>query len=135
MTRKDFSARPDGPRATPWSVAKGGSSSSPAANDDGARGFVPPCIRVAVVYRIGTPLHLSTSSERTMTVTSPMQSAQTLSSHNRAILTQMQTMVRQIQMMTTELEYLPKLRMWNTVQNLLAEVRGMLVSDMTPRLH
>lgn len=71
-------------------------------------------------------------SERTTTVTSPVKSAQRLSKHNQAILTQMQMMTRKIQTLATELEHLPKLGIWNTIQNLSAEVQQTLELDMLP---
>jgi hypothetical protein len=67
-------------------------------------------------------------------MTSPMTSAQGLSKHNRAILTQMKTMTRQMQTLTAELECMPKLGIWNAIQSLSAGVREMLEADMTPGL-
>jgi len=63
-------------------------------------------------------------------VTSPMKSAQGLSNRNQVILTQMKTMTRQMQMMAAELEHLPKLGIWHTIQNLSAGIQEMLESDL-----
>jgi hypothetical protein len=61
-------------------------------------------------------------------------SSRRLSKHNRAILTQMKTMTRQMQTLTAELERMPKLGIWNAIQSLSAGVQEMLEADMTPRL-
>jgi hypothetical protein len=67
-------------------------------------------------------------------VTSPMKPAQGLSNHNRVILTQMKTMACQMQTMASELDHLPKLGIWTTIQSLSGGVQEMLESDVTPRL-
>jgi predicted dithiol-disulfide oxidoreductase (DUF899 family) len=72
------------------------------------------------------------SSERTATVTSPVKSAP-FSNHNQATLAQMKTLTRQMQTLTAELERMPKLRIWNMIQDLSAAVQEMLESDVTPK--
>ena len=67
-------------------------------------------------------------------MTSPVKSASRLSNHNQATLAQMKTLTRQMQTLTAELERMPKLRIWNMIQDLSAAVQEMLESDVTPKL-
>ncbi len=62
-------------------------------------------------------------------MTSPMTPVQELSEHNFAILTQMKTMTRQLQLLATDLEHIPKLGIWNTIQHLSAGIHRMLETE------
>jgi len=63
-----------------------------------------------------------------------MKPARGLSNHNRVILMQMKMMARQMQRMATELDNVPKLGIWTTIQSLSGGVQELLESDVTPRL-
>lgn len=47
---------------------------------------------------------------------------------------QMKMMARQMQRMATELDNVPKLGIWTTIQSLSGGVQELLESDVTPRL-